>query len=175
MLIADRREFGQEFQTKLKRTEECYLDNWGDAHGAPLNWFALPLSWIVFALAGCGGTYDATVSGVVLLDGTKLTVGTVTYHPVAGGAACYAQVHEDGTYEIRTGRDAGLQSGEYDVTVLALEPPADLHPKGGGPPTPGKPITPSRYGAKQTSGLRVTVESGDNTINLELTSQPPTK
>lgn len=150
------------------------MHNWRYTHDAPLKWLAMPLSWIVLSLVGCGGTYSSTVSGLVSLDGANLTVGTVTYHPVTGGAASYAQIHGDGSYEIRTGRDAGLKPGEYDVTVLALEPPADLHPQGGGPPAPGKPITPSRYGAKQTSGLRVTVEPRDNTINLELTSQPPT-
>jgi hypothetical protein len=125
------------------------------------------------ALAGCGGIYDATVSGTVSLDGKKLTVGTVSFHPVAGGPASYAQVSSDGTYAVQTGREQGLKSGDYVVTVEANERPTELRSQDGGPPAIGKRITPSWYGAKQTSGLRYTVEGGRNTINLELTSQGP--
>jgi hypothetical protein len=128
---------------------------------------------IVVALAGCGGPYNATVSGVVMLDGSKLNRGTVAYHPVAGGPPAYARIAEDGSYSMRTGREEGLPSGEYEVTVVANQPPAEKQSKLGGPPPPGKPITPPWYRTKQTSGLRFTVESGENEINLELKSQPP--
>ena len=124
-------------------------------------------------LAGCGGAYDATASGAVTLDGKPVTRGTVAYHPVSAGPSAYARIDEDGTYTVRTGREVGLPVGEYQVTVISSEPPAVSQTAQGGPPPPGKPITPPWYRTKQSSGLQFTVAAGDNELNLELTSQPP--
>lgn len=123
------------------------------------------------AIAGCDRTYESSVSGMVFLDGTKLTLGTVAFHPVAGGPASYAQVGTDGSYSIQTGREQGLKSGDYVVTIEANERPTALRGQDGGPPAVGKLITPRRYGAIQTSGLRFTVVYGRNMINLNLSSQ----
>lgn len=128
---------------------------------------------LLLAVSGCGGPYDAAVSGLVTLDGKPVPRGTVAYQPVAGGPAAYSLIHDNGTYALRTGREEGLPSGEYDVTVAANESPAVQQTASGGPPPVGKPITPLWYRAKSTSGLRYTIESGDNEINLELTTQPP--
>ena len=76
-------------------------------------------------------------------------------------------------YAVQTGREQGLKSGEYLVTVEANERPTELRSQDGGPPAVGKRITPPWYSVKQTSGLRYTVEGGRNTINLELTSPVP--
>jgi hypothetical protein len=122
---------------------------------------------------GCGGTYDSAVSGMVTLDGVAVPRGTVSYQPVAGGPPAYARIDADGSYAVQTGREVGLPSGEYSVTVTANEPPAVQQTSQGGPPPPGKPITPAWYRTKDTSGLKFTVEPGNNAINLELSSQPP--
>jgi hypothetical protein len=124
-------------------------------------------------LAGCGGVYDSSVSGTVTLDGNPVTRGTVAYNPVQSGPSAYARIDEDGSYTVRTGREEGLPAGEYQVTVIANEPPAVRQTAQGGPPPPGRPITPPWYRTKQTSGLRFTVDKGSNEINLELTSQLP--
>ncbi len=129
---------------------------------------------LLMALAGgCGGVYDATVSGLVTLDGTPVPRGTVTFHATSGGPAAYAPIQENGSYTVRTGREGGLPAGEYEVTVTANEVPADLQSKDGRPLPPGKSITPIWYRSKDTSGLKFNVERGRNEINLELTSQPP--
>lgn len=124
-------------------------------------------------VVGCGGPYDASVSGVVTLDGQNLTRGTVSYSPVAGGPAAYARIDADGEYSLRTGRDEGLPSGEYQVTVIATEPPPVQATAQGGPPPSGEPITPLWYRSKDTSGLKFTVAPGSNDINLELSTDPP--
>ena len=124
-------------------------------------------------VAGCGGAYDATASGTVTLDGNIVPRGTVAFHPVAGGPAAYARIAENGGYVVRTGREEGLPPGEYFVTVAANEPPTVAQTAQGGPPPPGKPITPAWYASKDSSGLKVIVESGDNELNLELNSRPP--
>ena len=125
------------------------------------------------AVGGCGGAYDSTVSGKVTLDGSIVPRGTVSYDPVQGGPAGYARIQENGNYSVFTGREKGLPAGEYQVTVISSEAPASQVTSTGGPPPPGKAITPAWYRTKDTSGLKVTVNSGSNEINLELTSQPP--
>jgi hypothetical protein len=125
------------------------------------------LSGLLF-LSGCGGAFDSTVAGTVTLDGKVVPRGLVAFHPVAAGPAAYAQIDESGNYTVRTGRDAGLPPGEYQVTVTANEPPAAEKTANGFPPPPGKAITPARYGMKETSALKFTVAPGKNEINLEL-------
>jgi hypothetical protein len=127
----------------------------------------------IMSLAGCGGPYDATAYGVVSLDGQVVPRGTVAYHPVGGGPAAYARIEDDGSYLVRTGREEGLPSGEYEVTVTANEPAAMQQTAHGGPPPPGKAITPPWYRTRNTSGLKVAVQPGNNELNLDLKSQPP--
>jgi hypothetical protein len=136
------------------------------------------IPWLVAAcgfvfVAGCGGTYDASVEGVVTLDGKPLPLGMVTFHPSSPGPPAYAIISEDGSYAVNTGRETGLPSGEYHVSVIANEPPAIAQTASGGAPPLGKPITPAWYRMKETSGLQYKVEPGSNEINIELTSQPP--
>jgi hypothetical protein len=140
------------------------------------NWFGLMAAVASVAasmsLTGCGGSYNSVVKGMVMLDGKALTRGTVAYH-AANGPAAYARINNDGSYMVKTGRETGLPSGEYEVTVVANEPPAQLNGPNGGPPAPGKPITPPWYRSKQTSGLKYNITPGKNEINLDLTSTPP--
>lgn len=123
------------------------------------------------ALVGCGGPYDATVSGAVKFNGTTVPRGTVSFTPQGAGAPAYGQIGPDGTYLLRTGREEGLNSGSYSVAVAANEAtPPNLK---GGPPPMGKTITPEWYRDPATSGLTFTVAPGDNTIDLELNATPP--
>jgi len=122
---------------------------------------------------GCGGVYDSSVSGVVSLDGSPLPRGTVSYNPSLPGPASYGLIENDGTYTVNTGREEGLPPGEYTVTVVAKEPSVKEDPDSSFPPKPGKTITPPWYRSKKTSPLKITVDSGNNEINLELTSEPP--
>jgi hypothetical protein len=124
-------------------------------------------------LAGCGGTYNASVTGKVTLDGTPVPRGTVTFYPVTTGSTAYGKIESDGSYELRTGKEAGLNAGDYVVTIAANEPPTEKRGKGGGPPPPGKEITPAWYRDRNLSDQKHTIETGKNEINLELTSNPP--
>lgn len=140
-------------------------------------WMELGKVWAVVlcvsAVSGCGGPYNASAHGKVTLDGRPIPRGTISFHPTGGGPAVYAAIGADGDYVAYTGRERGLPSGEYQVTVAANEPPATAQTDKGGPPPPGKAITPAWYQAKETSGLKFTVQPGKNEINLELKSQPP--
>lgn len=131
-------------------------------------------NWCVFygtsllVLVGCGGRYDASVSGTVSLDGNLLNSGAVTFHPVAKGPAVIGSIGADGTYELKTGDSKGLPPGDYVVTVKAISaPPTDTM-------TPAEldalSISPIRYGNLKTTDLRYTVEPGRNEIDIRMTS-----
>jgi hypothetical protein len=127
---------------------------------------------VLMGIAGCGGPYDASVAGVVTLDGNPVPTGAISFVPENGGPQAYAMVKSSGEYEVYTGREAGLPPGQYKVAIVARESSTTLS-EGGGPPPPGKAITPRWYASPQTSGLNFQVEPGSNDINLELTSTPP--
>jgi hypothetical protein len=124
------------------------------------------------AWSGCGSPYDASVAGVVTLDGRPVPRGTVVYYPAASGPAASARISDDGSYVVQTGKEAGLAPGEYQVTIIANEPSAQQD-EGKGPPPLGKAIVPLWYRSKATSGLAFQVEPGSNEINLELSSKRP--
>jgi hypothetical protein len=134
-------------------------------------WFVALAGLVPFG--GCGGAYDASVEGVVTLDGNEVPMGLITYHPAAGGPSAYGFINAGGRYVVVTGGEAGLPSGDYRVSVVANEAPAMAQTATGGAPPPGKSITPAWYRTKETSGLQFTIEPGSNEINLELSSTPP--
>jgi hypothetical protein len=132
--------------------------------------FALAL--LAFGIAGCGETYNSSVVGVVKLDSNMLSRGTVTFTPEQKGPSAYGLIRDDGSYTIKTGLENGLPAGKYIVTVMSNEksaPSADPAV----PPKPGKPVTPAWYRDTQQSPLKFQVDPGKNTINLDLSSQPP--
>jgi len=131
------------------------------------------LALAAMVLSGCGGTYDASVEGVVTLDGNPVPSCSVAFIPAAGGSPGYARTNGSGKYEVFTGNELGLPSGEYRVTLVARENPTETHSELGGPPPPGKRITPPWYGSSRSSPLLYKVEPGSNDIPLELTTQPP--
>jgi hypothetical protein len=72
-------------------------------------------------------------------------------------------IPSDGSYEIKTGTEAGLAPGDYVVTVTATDPPP-----AGQEELPGTLLTPEQYGNVATSPLKFTVKEGSNSIDLEL-------
>ena len=131
---------------------------------------ALPL--MVVVLAGCNGIYDASVEGLVTLDGDPVPAGVISFVPASGGPPGYARSDESGKYEVFTGSEVGIPSGEYAVTVVAREKPEETHTELGSP-NPGKQITPPWYKSTQSSPLSFSVEPGSNDIDLVLSSDPP--
>lgn len=124
---------------------------------------------VLMFITGCGGTYDSSVSGTVTLDGEPVSSATIAFFPATQGPSAYARSDDAGNYQLRVGQEIGLPSGDYQVTVVASEA-AVVPPDWSGPPPPGKLITPAKYGRKQDSGLRFTVNPGKNEIDLELSS-----
>jgi hypothetical protein len=123
-------------------------------------------------LVGCGSPYDASVSGVATLENAPLSTGTVKFEPESAGPSGYGSIGTDGSYSIMVGREDGLPSGSYVVTVVANEESVP-NPNPALPPAPGKAITPPWYRDASTSPLKVSVQPGDNDVPLNLTAQPP--
>lgn len=129
---------------------------------------------LLVATVGCGGGLPSHVSGTVTLDGRPLTTGLVTFLPAATGAVAYGPITADGRYAIKTGSKQGLEPGDYVVTVAANAPPPAAPPPSGGP-TYAEPIlpliTPRRYADRQSTPLRATVTTGNQTLDFQLSSQ----
>ncbi len=125
---------------------------------------------LIMPLAGCGSDAESTVYGTVTLDGESLDHGSVTFVPeTRAGRAAAGSIDSDGSYKVQTGQTGGLPAGEYVVKVSSRAPSVP-HPQGG-PPSPGKLLTPKKYLNSNRSGLTFQVEAGSNEIDLELTSQ----
>lgn len=122
-------------------------------------------------LAGCSGNeLGAEASGRVTLDGQPVGPGTVVFQP-AGGQSNPPQgtVQVDGSYFMRTNQTVGLAPGKYKVGVAIYDPP-DLKP-GERASKPSELLSPERYAQPDASGLEYDVNPGNNTINIELTSE----
>lgn len=128
---------------------------------------------MLVAMVGCGGSSEATVRGIVTLDGTPVPRGSISFVPAMDGSQAYAMSDEAGSYEVFTGREPGLKAGEYKVVVVARKQSKIQVNDRGGPAPPGEAITPRWYASPATSGLSFNVEPGSNKINLELSSTPP--
>lgn len=134
---------------------------------------ALPcvIFFSALGMAGCGGRAESSVSGVATLNGTAIDHGQVVFVPTTGngGQGASGQIQSDGSYSIQVGQTGGLPAGNYKVVVVSRAP--SVADASGGPPTPGKLLTPERYGQAQTTNLQFEVEPGRNTIDLELSSK----
>ena len=125
--------------------------------------------------SGCGNRLPASVTGSVTLDGvlvksTDTIAGTITFYPTLSGAAPYADLKSDGTYELRTGGTSGITPGEYEVTVriVAIEP----EPPGGYVNAPNAQLLHhTRFEDPKLSGLRFQVVEGANRIDLAVTKK----
>jgi hypothetical protein len=130
--------------------------------------FASAFLSFILCLSGCTKA-PATASGKVSLDGQPLSSGSISFIPNAGGAIAQGTIQSNGNYRLQTGTDAGLQPGEYLVTVAATKP---LPPAAPNAPEPlPELLTPKKYNAKETTDLKCTVKGGANTFDFDLKSK----
>jgi hypothetical protein len=118
---------------------------------------------------GCGQGQKATlVQGKVLYRGSPVPCGMIVFTPDAGrggsGPFARAEIHSDGSYDLRTGESAGAGPGWYRVTVVAVE--ASAGPSGFAVP---RSLVPAKYRDPELSGLECEVKAGQsNHINFDL-------
>jgi hypothetical protein len=115
--------------------------------------FSLVLALCTIALLGSSvrAADDATVEGVIALDGEPLPTGARIFFHFGDGQFVGAKV-KDGKYKMKA-----VPAGTYKVTVeLSKE---------------GKQLLPPKYSAEDKSELQVEVKKGANTLNFELASK----
>ncbi len=126
---------------------------------------ALTCLAVMLALAiGCGEKDWGYLEGTVRLNGQPVGPGSIVLEPVDGlHAGAVGTFGEDGKYTIQSaGRKEGARTDEYNVTIHG--PGLTVETAG---PRPASKI-PARYGYASTSGLKVTIEPGNNTVDLDL-------
>jgi hypothetical protein len=147
------------------------------------------------AMVGCGGQPTLSteyVEGVVTVDGQPVPEATVTFVPVVEGqgAPATGMTNAQGVYkltatvtgEVAAKAEAGTLPGEYHVGVMknVIETPMSEEEaeQAGVEYTPADEYAapkityevPQKYNNPRESGLKVTVQAGQNNIPLELTS-----
>jgi hypothetical protein len=120
-------------------------------------------------MAGCGPHQQIhPVSGTVTFQGKPVTAGTIRFCNPQAVVDMTAQLQSDGRYEVLMAKGAGLPEGIYQVAVMP--PGVELPP---GPmkerPKPKEyPNIPLRYRQPSTSGVTLSVKSGDNRLDLDM-------
>jgi hypothetical protein len=119
---------------------------------------------------GCNKNSDLRpLHGKVLLDGTPLTSGTISFVPEQGRSST-AKIGPDGTFELQTfGGNDGARPGKYRVAIVAFD----------GPQVEDRPVNsliPQHYGNPAPSGLEfeVTADAGSE-AKFELSSKAKPK
>jgi hypothetical protein len=127
------------------------------AHLASLAGFAL-----VVGLTGCSSSEVrlTPVAGRVLVKGTPVARGTVSFRPDAakGNQSKFepgAQIDSDGNYRLKTSGRDGAPLGWYRVILACAEP---IDPKN--PYAPPKYLVNPKYATLETSDLAVEVVEG---------------
>jgi len=143
----------------------------------------------LIAVVGCGNSDHldrAQVTGTVTLDGKPLEAARILFRPAQGragrGEIKEGQIVNTATYEL----DDGIVLGQHTIAIqpvpevapitldlLAEEGPGG-RPAGGAPkgPRKKKPTVkiPAKYRRMDQSGLSAEITSGENELNLVLTS-----
>jgi len=133
-------------------------------------------------LAGCGhqgvdlGPFG-TVSGRVTYKGVPVEEGVITFHCPDSGQVANAGLSDDGRYRIKLeGRD-GLPIGNYNVYIRPplldyKERARLLFPDSGRAYNPQEyPNIPMDYRFESSSGLKATVEEGENTFDFDMSNK----
>jgi len=138
----------------------------------------LGLGCLTLAL-GCGESgkkQDASVQGAVTIDGELAKRGTIAFHPVGKGPAAYGSINENGTFSLRIGQgypgdpDRSLiYPGDYVASVVVRAPSTSNKELGDRvPPKPGVLLSAAKYSNKATSGLKYTIKSGTNVVDVPI-------
>ena len=139
---------------------------------APVRVIVLP--FMALTVFGCGETTDSIArqvfpaSGIVTYKGKPIPDASIRLHPVNppdDGKPFYSprgKVDDNGTYTLSTYTpDDGAPPGEYMVSVSWLGP---LDGVSEDEEDRLKERLPRKYNFAETSGLKLTITEGDNTL-----------
>ncbi|MDO5552551.1 MAG: hypothetical protein Q4G68_02200 [Planctomycetia bacterium] len=113
----------------------------------------------LFAATALGCGVNVKAGGKVSFDsGEPLTRGSVVFTRSDGSYQVNAAIKEDGTYDLNEdGKGAGIQPGEYQVSIIGAKPVKDPYDRKAAEP---ESLIDKKYANRATSGLSVTVEAG---------------
>ncbi len=126
---------------------------------------------LCLATFGCGssGPEMARVRGTVTYQGKPMTKGTITFvSPDEKRPNATSAIGADGSFDLQTVEPGdGAQVGDYVVTVsgVGTDEILDYIPK---TPVENKSPIPLKYQSADTSGLKQTVKSGRNSVEIKL-------
>jgi len=127
-------------------------------------------------ISGCfGGNSDlGNVTGTIKVNGEPISNAAVTFMPVEGRASI-GLTDAEGRYKMvyTVGQD-GARIGKHKVfiTTEVVKEPAYGHQSGAADPVRQKgrkELLPKNYSERNYTELTANVESGDNTIDFDLT------
>ena len=138
-------------------------------------------AFCILVATGCGrgGPEFAPASGIVLMDGKPVDNAGVLFHPLGEGPMSSGTTDAQGRFRLTSsGRDGALV-GEHEVSIdkvdhwgEGVDPKILQDPKAyrkGLIRLKPKLYLPAKYGNRETSGLRATVESStDNEFKFDL-------
>jgi len=118
----------------------------------------------ILLLVGCGsgGPELAPVSGVLLSDGKPVPSAMIEFFP-EDGITSTGMTDAEGKYSLNYNDEEGAVVGTHTVQVTVGVPQTTVDPE-------STEMAPPMMEPPQTTVLpdKVTVDSGENTINLEL-------
>ncbi len=122
--------------------------------------------------AGCGGDMPLTAPthGVVELDGTPLSSGTIRFIP-KGGRSGHGIIQSDGTFSVSTFEDGdGALISTHNITVVSWKGSVvdPLHSESGAASM--KSLIPSEFNTPHSSGLKCEIVEGENNLRVSLSS-----
>lgn len=124
---------------------------------------------VLAAVLGCSqGEELGRISGVVTFEKQPLERGVVMFANQAKGVYMTAPIEANGVYRVEMAKGSGLPLGDYQV---AVSPPPLDHPIGpilNPPQATDEPQFPLKYRSWDTSPLRVTIQRGNNVLNIDL-------
>lgn len=127
-------------------------------------------------VCGCGGPATCPVRGKIVFQdnqaaATELAGYVVTLESVEGQVSASGVVKPDGTFEVSTYKPGdGAVPGRHRVAVTPPNP-FELIETPGAKPT--RALVPANYGALETSGLEITVDSSGREAVLTLKRAAP--
>ena len=132
-------------------------------------------AYMVFGTGCTGSGSSGMITGTVTVNGQKLKRGLVTFMPEDTKKGVFNATIIEGKYEV-----SGVPTGLAKVVIIpGLDPPgtAGNPPEGNDQAPPAKPSkkedlatsVPAKYHDAATSGLELTVKSGRNDYDVNLT------
>jgi hypothetical protein len=123
-------------------------------------------------LVGCSKSrFESTVTGIVKMDGAPIGPGVIQFVPQGNSHnPATGAIQVDGSYQLNTSNEVGLEPGDYRVTVAIYDQP-ELAP--GERAALGSAVlkTPEKYMSLETTDLKFTVAPGENKIEIPLVTK----